>query len=133
MTTTAGKTTTVHVSSDDSTYYEIDGIDTGSLKAAYDLLDDTDFKDTSNAHTRIAGLSDGSISLSGNYETEANGQGTLRTNAASGAATYIKFLWNGSAGHKVKCLVSDYTIDASAPGKVTFSCNLTFNGAVSAV
>lgn len=129
----AGHPLAFSVSSDDSTYSEVDGINDANWDQVRDLLETTDFKDTSGAKTRIAGLSDGSIECSGDYESADTGQALIRSSFASGATIYCKLLWNGSAGHKVACIVESWKNSVSFDGKVEFSASIKFNGAVSSV
>lgn len=110
---------------------EIDGLKSASYAPTNDLLDVTDFAD-GNARERIQGLEDGTITLSGDYETSA-GQAYLRSQHAAGGDVTIQILWNGSAGHEVACKVADYEISADVDGLVEFSCNLQFNEIPSAV
>ena len=54
---------------------KIDGINDFSFSPSNDMLDTTDFKDTTGAHTRLPGLQVSSVSLSGDYEHgDTNGQ-----------------------------------------------------------
>ena len=129
----AGHPLTFSVSSDDSAYSEVDGINDHNFDYMRELLDTTDFKDTSGGRTRMAGLTDGSIEISGDYEASDTGQALIRTQFASGSVLYSKMLWNGSAGHKVACIVEKWTNKVTVDGKVEFSASIKFNGAVSTV
>ena len=129
----AGHPLAFSTSSDDVTYAEVDGITDLSFGPSRDMLESTDFKDTSGAKTRLAGLKDGTIQVSGDYESADTGQATILSRWADGAACWAKILWNGSTGHKVACIVESFQIAASVGGKVTFTATLQFNGAFSAV
>jgi predicted secreted protein len=81
----------------------------------------------------MAGLKDGTLSISGDYESSDVGQTTVMTAFNAGTACYIKVLWNGTAGHKVQCVVESYDLKAAVDGKVEWSATLQFNGAPVAV
>lgn len=131
--TLAAHPMTISASADDVTYNEIDGLNDFSFGPNRDSLETTDFADTSGAKTRLLGLKDGTIQLSGDYESADTGQSRLTTLWASGATCYIKVLWNGSTGHKVPCVVESFEIRGSVGGKVEFSATLQFVGVFSAV
>jgi predicted secreted protein len=107
---------------------EIDGLREVSFSPSREMLDTTDFKDTTAARTRIAGLMDGSISFSGDYESADAPQVLLQTHFASGASLYCWIKWNGTVGHKTQCLVESFEITSSVEGKAEFSCTLQFTG-----
>ena len=121
------------VSSDDSSYSEVDGINDASFDPVREVLETTDFKDTTGARTRMLGLFDTGIEVSGDYESADTGQALIRSSFTSGATIYAKFLWNGSTGHKVACVVSAWSIKAGVDGKVEFSVTLQGTGAISSV
>lgn len=127
----AGHLSTVTVSSNDTTYNAVDGIKSAEFSPAVAMLETTDFNDATGARTRIAGLKDGSISLSGDYEESDTGAALIRTQWASGGNLYLKFAPNGTTGFKVLTIVQDYKVSSSFDGTVQFSATLQFNGAVS--
>lgn len=108
---------------------EIDGIKSVSYGPSRDMLEETDFKDTSGAHKRFAGLKDGAISISGDYEAADLGIVDLFTAFDTGVSYFFGIAWNGVTGHEVECLVESVEIAADFDGNVTFSASLTFNGA----
>lgn len=113
---------------------EMDGVNNVSFGPTRDLLEDTDFKDTSATRTRFAGLKDGTISLSGDYEPADTPQSALETAFNNGTDITIGIAWDGatgSNGHQVVCQVESFEISASFDGKVEFSASLQFNGASS--
>ena len=124
---------TFSVSADDSSYSEVDGINSASFEELRDVLETTDFMDTSGARTRILGLLDVPIECSGDYESADTGQALIRTSLGSGATIYCRFLWNGSAGHKVACKAKSFKIDGERDGKVQFSASFVSTGAPSTV
>ena len=115
-------------------YAEIDGINSVSFGPNRTMLETTDFKDTSAAKTRMSGLKDGVSRLGGDYEsTDTTGQNVLRTAEDDGTSVFVKFLWDGSTGHRVECKVESYEISGEVDGKVQVTYNLTFTGAPVAI
>lgn len=126
----AGNAVKINASTADDGANEIDGITSVDFGPAQDLLETTDFADSTGARTRIQGLKDLDVSLSGQYEASDTGQALLRTVWASGATVYMRFLWDGTNGLKSTFKVESYKINASFDGVVEFSCALK---AVSAI
>ena len=106
---------------------EMDGIISATFSPTRDLLDETDFADTSGAHKRFGGLRDGTISLSGDYEASDTAQTALRAAFDGGTEFHVQILWDGTNGHEVETRVESYEISASVEGKVEFSATLQFN------
>ncbi len=111
---------------------EIDGINSVDYSPSVDLLDVTDFKDTSGAKLKLAALQDGSVSLSGDLELADAPQTLLRT-SVTGASVWCSFHFNsgaaaGSRGFTVECKVANFKINAAVEDKVQFSCELQFTG-----
>lgn len=131
--TLAAHLMTISGANADSGYAEIDGINDFSFGPSRDTLETTDTADTSGAHTRMLGLKDGTIALSGDYESGDAAQALLLTQWGNGGAYWLKVLWNGSTGHKVQCIVESFDIKGNVSGKVEFSASLKMNGAFSAV
>jgi predicted secreted protein len=122
------------VSTDDITYNEVDGINDYTFGLSRDVLETTDFKDTSGAHTRILGLQDIPVSISGDFEGgDTNGQNVIRAAFVSGATIYFRLRPDGTNGYKVQCKVSTFEISAGVADKVEFSCELVSTSAVTAV
>lgn len=131
--TLAAHPMTISGATTDAGYAEIDGLNDFSFGPTRDVLETTDFADTTTAHTRMLGLKDGAISISGDYESTDAAQALLATQWGNGGAYWLKVLWNGSTGHKVQCIVENFTIKGSVAGKVEFSASLKMNGAFTAV
>lgn len=117
---------------------EVDGINSVSYSPSLDLLDVTDFKDSTGAKIKLAGLKDGSISLSGDLEMTDAPQALLRTAASDGTSVWLTIHFNpsGSAsakGFQVECKIESFEISASVDGKVEFSSTASFTGAPVAV
>lgn len=134
---TAGKSTKVYAKSSapGSTTWtsneEIDGFTEVTWSNDVDMLDTTDFKDTSGARTRMAGLSDGQVTMSGDFEASDTPQGAI---VAYGSACWVGFNPAGSSGtngYSVEGIVSNVERKAANEGKVTVSVTVSFNGAVS--
>ena len=133
--TTAAHLAVIEFSTNDSTYNEVDGIKSFKSSITREMLETTDFKDTSGARTRLAGLRDGSIELGGMLEeADTNGQNVLRTAFDNGTDLYVRVSFNPSAtsgqkGYKVKCLVESHEYSSEVDGLNEWSSSLQFNGA----
>lgn len=117
---------------------EIDGINNVSYGPTGNLLDVTDFKDTSGFMKRLLGLKDGSINLSGDYEASDAPQALLRSSWDSGASCWITVHFNpsggaGVKGFQVECLIESFEITSAVDGKVEFTCTAQFTAAPVAV
>lgn len=112
---------------------ELDGIKSFSVSNENDMLDETDFADTSGFRKRFQGLQDGNISLSGDYEAADTAQVALRAAKAAGTTVTIQLLYDGTNGDSVVCHVENFSINAEVGGLVEFSCNLLFNAAPTTV
>ena len=117
---------------------EVDGINNYSFGPKMDLLETTDFKDTTGAKTKIAGLLDGTISLSGMAEMSDAPQNLLRSSWLSGASVWCTIHWNpsggaGTKGYQVECKVESWESSGEVAGLANFSVSLSFTGAPVAV
>lgn len=117
---------------------EVDGIKSVGYAPTREMLDITDTKDTTGARKKLAGLKDGSVSLSGNSEHADVVQTLLRTSFDGGASIWANVVNNptgGAAakGYQVECLVESYNIEWQVDGTVDFSATLQFNGAPVAI
>lgn len=111
----------------------IDGIKQIDWGRSADLLDTTDFADGQDRERGLVGIRDLEISLSGDYEASDTGQARLRTNFESGAAVWVRFLPNGTAGFKAPFKVGDFKINVSFDGTVEFSATLSLDAETGAV
>lgn len=123
-----------HSSSGSYSGHEIGNIDKVGYSPAVDLLDVTDFKDTSGAKKKLAALTDGKVSLDGWVDMSDTAQNLLRSSMATGASVWVTWIFSpssstGSKGFQVECKVKDFTIAGDTPGAVTFVCSLEFTGA----
>ena len=117
---------------------EVNGLNNVGYSPTVDLLDVTDFQDTSGFKLKLAGLKDGSVSISGDYEPSDAPQQLVPSSWSSGASVWATLHFNpsGSAGTKgfqVECKVESFEITAGVDGKVEFSASLSFTGAPVAV
>lgn len=117
---------------------EVDGLNSVDFSPGLDMLDVTDFKDTSGAKLKLAGLSDGTISLSGDLEGADAPQILLRSSCLSGADLYVQVHFNPSGaanqkGYSVVCKAKGFKLSGAVDGKNQFSCDLEFSGAPATV
>jgi hypothetical protein len=99
-----------------------------------DVLDITDFKDTTGCKIKLAGLRDGSASLDGDWDYSTAPQALLYSSWATGVsiwltAHYAPSASAGSKGFNVECLVESLSIKGEVAGTNTFSASLTFKAA----
>ena len=123
----------IDVSDDDIVYNELCGINDTSLPHTRELLDTTDFKDTSGARRRIAGLLDTSFSASGDYYGADVAQVAVRAAFTGGTAIWIRVRWDGINGEKILMLVESHEISGSVDGKVEWSAEFQADGVPVAV
>ena len=102
------------------------------------MLDVTDFKDSSGVKLKLAGIEDGSFSLSGDLESADAPQALIRSSFDTGATIYLTVQWDpsasaGSKGYSYPCIVESYEVKGGVDGKAEFSASLQLNGAKSAV
>lgn len=111
----------------------LDGIKSFSVSNENDLLDETDFADTSGFRKRFQGLQDGTITMSGDLELSDTAQTAIRTKKGTGVVVTVQLLYDGTNGDEVDCMVESFDINAEVGGTVEFSCSLKFNEAPTAV
>ncbi len=116
----------------DGSYGEITGINNADFGPLRELIEVTDFADTSGARKRLAGLKDLDLSLSGHYEV-ATGQDLLVAAWISGADVYMQFLPNGTAGFKSIFKIENFKVTAGVEGSVQVSFTCKGNGAITVV
>jgi len=118
----AGYSTVVSTSVDDSSYNILNGIKNFAGPLSADELDTTDFADT-QWRTRIQGLKSIAIDLDGDYEPSDTAQGQARTNWTTPGTFYIKVLFDGTNGYKVKCQCFSYEIGSAVDGLASFKAS----------
>lgn len=119
-----------------SDYTQIGVMDNFDFSEQRTNLDKTSFGD-SGARERFLGLKDGSISLSGYYDSSDGGLTEIRSGftGAADAVVWIMVAWTGDPADgtdHVKCTVEEYTRSAEVDGRVEVSASLNFNGAPAA-
>lgn len=130
-----GHLATVKVSSTDSSYQTVDGLNSASLSSTPDLEDVTIFVAGSGPapHLKLPTLIDWSIDGSGFFVTDTAGQGALRSAALNGSLIYIEYLYNGTNGYKGSGYVKSFKEDASASSTSKFSFQVVGSSALTAV
>jgi hypothetical protein len=103
----------------------IEGIDNSTFSLLCDLLEITAFGDSYK--NRKAGLKDGSISISGNYDSADTGQGII----VPGASVYIGVYPSGPSaiGRQAPAICESWELSADAAGKQTITASFQFIGA----
>lgn len=112
---------------------EMDGITSVSFGPNRDMLETTKFNNVNANRSRMAGLKDGTIQISGQYIGNDTAQTALRTAWSNGSDFYCQILWDGLTGHEVRCAVESYEISADVGGLVEFTATLQFNDIPSSV
>lgn len=103
-----------------------------------ELLDITDFKDTSGCRIKLAGLRDGSASIDGDWDYSLAPHALLWSSWVSGSSIWLTAHYDpsasaGSKGFNVECLVESLSIKGDVGSTNTFSCSLAFRAAPSLV
>lgn len=135
-----GKNIQVLVSTDDTSYTPVAGLNNASMSANGDDVDITQFGDAQVK--RIIGLRDNGYNLSGQLVLDSAtglpepGQKILEDHALGLASTdnlYIKILWNGTKGFKQKVICSSFERQGQVRGAVEINIQLQAAGAISRV
>ncbi len=129
MAATAGKAALVKLGANTianikSATIEIDGVnlDVTALGAANGFM------------SRIQGLLDAKITLSGSYDTsDTNGQVALRTAFLAGTTISISVLPNGTNGFSTNAFVTKYSIGADVSKEVTLQIDLEGSGGITVI
>lgn len=114
---------------------EVKGITSATLNQTADLLDVTDFSDTSGWRKRILGLLDGTVELSGFAEFGDAPQSLIRSSLISGASIWVSVEFNplGSAGQKgfqVECKVGSANHGGEIADVASFDASFSFTAAL---
>lgn len=114
---------------------EVDGVKSASVNINGELLDITDFKDTSGWHSRLQGLKDSTLELSGDTERADAPQTLLRSAILDGSSVWATVHTNpaggaNAKGYKAEYKVESYNEDSAVEDLVTFSATLKSTGAV---
>lgn len=113
---------------------EVAGITSCTLNQTADLLDVTDFKDTSGWRKRISGLLDGTVEMSGFAEFADAPQSLIRSSMISGASIWVTVELNpsGSSGQKgfqVECKVGSANHGGELADVASFDASFSFTAA----
>lgn len=137
MAANAGYVALVQVSSDNSTWYDVDLANDASADYMNDLLETTNFKNTvgtSADKERIDGLHDASFEVQAHYNgSDTNGQNKVRTAYINRSSLYFKFLPDGTHGFSCAVKVEKFSEKASVGGLSDFSASLKKTGALTAI
>ncbi len=82
---------------------------------------------------RLQGIKDATISMEGNYEADATGQGVIRTALSADSDLFAQFLPDGTTGFRWQVKPSKYEIGGAVGDKVSVSIEFECSGAVTAV
>jgi hypothetical protein len=112
---------------------EVNGLNSVTYSPKLNLLDVTDFMDTTGCALKLGGLRDGAISYGGDYEAADAPQALLRTASGDGSSVWATLHFNpsgttGQKGFQVECKAEGFEIKADVAGKVEFSGTLAFTG-----
>lgn len=117
---------------------EINGINNVDVGQSSELLDTTSF-DVGQYRTRILGLRDATLTLSGDYIENDPGQNILEANFNSATNLFIAFFPVRTAtpttdiGFTGAFVVQDYNLTAAVDGKLEFSMTLMQAGALTVI
>lgn len=106
---------------------EVDGIKEVSFDPQMADLDTTNFKDTSNGHTRIAGLLDCDVSCSGDWLPSDTPQALIRSQFFARSACWLKLVPDGTNGWSGSFLCTNFKVDPKVDGLNPFSAQFKLN------
>lgn len=111
---------------------EATGIKSIDWSPSLDLIDVSDFS-SGQFKKKLAGLKDGSVSVSGDYEPTNTAIGRIQTAAGDGTSVWAQYHFDptasaGSRGFKVESKVKGFKISAQVDGAVQFSADLEWTG-----
>jgi predicted secreted protein len=112
-------------------YTTVAGIESASIELDGVNVDVTTLTDADIV--RIQAIKDAKVSMSGNYETDASGQGAIRAAFEANTALFVQILPNGVTGWKFECKVAKYGIAGSTKDKLSVSIDLEGSGLKTAV
>lgn len=116
--------------SENGTYVVVDGIRSLSNPKNREMLDTTDFKDNEGAVDRIAGLMDGSVDISGDFEPDDPGLQAIEEAFDNGEKIWVRCTVDPDAtkGFKAAYLVESFNLDDSVDGKAEVSVTFQLAG-----
>jgi predicted secreted protein len=110
------------------TYSVLSGAKSASMPRDTDMLDTTAFDDGAD-RTFIPGLRNGTLDLSGRYESADTAYGHIKDAFANQTSIFVKWLPNGTAGFRAEYYVQSLEISGEVEGLVEVSVSLQRTGA----
>lgn len=131
---TLGANTKVYFAPDSSgspgTFTEATGIEDVDLTDSREIIDRTDFADTTGARRRLLGLRDLSATFGGQWDDADTGQDNARAGLANGTYVWMKVLWDGTIGVQCRGLIGKSPMKSSSKsGLVTQGYEWVSDGA----
>jgi len=135
-----GKHIVIEVSTDDTNYFPVNGLNNASMSASGEDVDITQFGD--DHVNRVIGLRDNGYNLSGFLRLDEAtgepepGQKMLEDHALGLAPTddlYLRILWNGTKGFKQKVICSSFERAGQVRGAVEINAQLQAAGPITRV
>lgn len=127
----AGYKSGVSLSTNGTTWTELDGIKSFTFTMDRVVLDITDFKTAGIDREKIMGLRDASFQISGDFVGGDAGQEIFldaQDDTSDNPALYIKIMFDATYGVSCKITCESSEIGAEVEGLVTFSASGTQNG-----
>lgn len=133
MAATAGRKLRVSVATTlGGTYDNVAGAQSATMSRQGLTVDVTELTD--DDIKRILGIKDNTFTIEGNYETDTNGQGRIRTAYENDTALFVRFLPDGVTGWKQEVKVARYEISGAAgANKQSVSIELQATGPITVV
>lgn len=119
-----------------ATYSSMDGIKDFTLSDADDLLDITDFvgANASRVRSRLVGLRDATLSLSGDLEANDTGFANARAAKRAGSASAAFQVWfntgTSSVGFALCAVIDSLEYTGNVEGKAEVSISTSVNGII---
>lgn len=133
MPATAGRKLRVAVATTlNGTYNNVVGAQSATMSRQGLTVDVTELTD--DDIKRIMGIRDNRFTVEGNYETDATGQGVIRSAYDNDTALFFRFLPDGVVGWKQEVKVAKYEVSGAAgASKQSVSIELEATGPITAV
>jgi|SRR6185312_9259708 len=132
MSANAAYLETVGESASTSGFITIGGVKNATFGPKRDMLDISTLGGGA-AKAKLAGMTDGQVSIDGDFIAGDTGQAAMRAAWASGADLYIQLLFDGTNGYYVKTKISQFDIKGATASTVSFSATCEFNSGITAV
>lgn len=130
MAEVTGTTVAVKISTDGSSYTDLNRVKSATSESGRVKYDVTAFNDAFQRN--VVGKKMANLSVSGYLDLADTGQGTMRTAEAAGTIVYIKILYDSgaTAGVVHQGYIASYKEDIKADGVSEFSFELAATAAV---